>query len=379
MGNPPGLDRPLGILHVVDSLEVGGLERVVTDLAIEQARHGHRVVVFSINDTNGFRSVLEAAGIPVIVGNKRKALDLGVLRSLRMLASKADIVHAHNFVPNYYAAIAMLMMPGRPVLVGTCHDMGMRLRNRKLRWLYRWSLSRTARLAMVGQQVHDRFIESGIVARDRATKVLNGVPLGRFGNSRARRLASRVALGIAADALVVGCVGRLVELKNHRSLLATLPALVETYPSVCVVVAGDGPLRSELESLARDLGVADHVIFLGAVTDVASFLPALDVFALPSRTEGLSIALLEACSAGLAVVATAVGGNTEIIQDRKTGLLVPVDDSEALLSALNQLIGDESLRQSLGGAALAWVAEHASVEALRGAYDRFYRDALDHN
>ena len=369
------MDRSLNIVHVVDSLEFGGLERVVTDLAITQAAHGHCVTVFSINNTQGFRFVLETAGVPVVVGNKRGTLDPFVLRRLRKLAINADVVHAHNFVPNYYAAIATLAMRQAPVLVGTCHDMGMRLANRKLRWLYRWSLTRTARVAMVGRQVHDRFVDSGIIDKMRAATVLNGVPVGRFRNSTARRSAARTALGIAPDDPVIGCVGRLVALKNHQILLATLPLLVRRYPTLRVVLAGDGPLGGELRSQADKLGVAEHVHFLGAQTNIADLLPAFDIFALPSKTEGLSIALLEACATGLAIVATAVGGNSEIISDGRTGRLVPVDDGIALSSALDDLLGNPFTRIRLGTAASAWVEAHASVDALRVAYDAFYHEA----
>ncbi|WP_160291517.1 glycosyltransferase family 4 protein, partial [Lysobacter sp. A03] len=148
--------RQTGIVHVVDCLEMGGLERVVTDLAIEQARCGHRVAVFSITGSGGFAAELEAAGVAVVVGGKRRAFDSRVIRALRRAAidCDADIVHTHNFVPNYDAAIALAWPSGqRRVLVNTCHNMGSRLSNRRLRWLYRLSLRSTARVAMVGAQV----------------------------------------------------------------------------------------------------------------------------------------------------------------------------------------------------------------------------------
>ena len=187
----------LRILHVVDSLEIGGLERVVASLAIAQQSEGHQVVVFSINQTTGFRGLLEQAGIRVVVGEKKGTLDMQVLRRLRALARDCDVIHAHNFVPNYYAAAAILGMYRPPVLTGTCHDMGMRLSNRRLRWLYRWSLRRTARVAMVGQQVCDHFVGAGYVSAARASTVLNGVPVGDFASSQIARTGTRGALGIS--------------------------------------------------------------------------------------------------------------------------------------------------------------------------------------
>src|SRR5258708_11862312 len=237
--------RPLRLLHVVDSLERGGLERVVVDLAITQCRAGDQVAVFSIQDTGGFRPELEDAGVPVIVGAKRRTLDLGGLRRLRHAAlahSGVEVVHAQNFRPNYYAAAALIAAGRHPALVGTCHDMGTRLTNRRLRWLYRWSLMRTARVAMVGRQVHDRYVTSGWVDAGRATTVRNGIPVERFGISPERRASARAQLGLPPDAIVIGCVGRLVQLKNHRLMIAGLPELVGPHPPTIRVLLGGGPL-----------------------------------------------------------------------------------------------------------------------------------------
>lgn len=369
---------PLKILHVVDSLEFGGLERVTTDLAMAQHQRGHEVAVFSINRTVGFAPELRAAGIPVILGNKSRSLDFDVLRALRGSAAQRhiDVVHAHNFVPNYYAALALFGARRQPALVGTCHDMGSRLSNRKLRWIYRLSLLRTRRVAMVGQQVHDRYVASGLVKADAAETVLNGIPVARFTGTAARRLAARDALGIGHHVPVIGCVGRLVSLKNQRLLIEVLPALLEAHPDLRLVILGDGPLESALRAQATELKVQRQVDLLGQRSDVADLLPAFDIFALPSLTEGLSIALLEACATGLAVVATAVGGNPEIVRDGETGLLVPAEDGAALHKALAALLGDADLRARLGRQASEWVGAHASIDALCSTYERFYRRAM---
>lgn len=371
------------ILHVVDSLERGGLERLVVDLAIAQRDAGADVSVFSINDANGLAPELEAAGLPVIIGAKRRSFDLAVLRRLRAAATgarAADIVHAHNFVPNYYAAAALtgasFSVDRSPVLVGTCHDMGTRLANRRLRWLYRWSLGRTAGVAMVGRQVYRRFVDGGYVDASRATTVLNGVAVERFAASPVRQAAARAALGLDPGAMVIGCVGRLVEIKNHRLLIDALPALRALEPSLQVALLGGGPLLDDLRRQAAALGVADRVRFCGERSDVASLLPAFDIFVLPSLSEGLSIALLEAGACALPIVASAVGGNVEIIEDRKTGLLFPAGDRRALFDALGQLIAEPELRSRLGCAVQTWVRAHASLRALREAYDDFYRRAI---
>jgi glycosyltransferase involved in cell wall biosynthesis len=365
----------LKLLHVVDSLERGGLERVVVDLAGAQQAAGDSVTVFSINETAGFRPELEARGIAVIVGAKRRSFDLRTICRLRAAARGAAVVHAHNFVPNYYAATALLGLRGGPALVGTCHDMGTRLSHRRLRWFYRWSLTRTAGVAMVGRQVYERFVSSGLVAPDRATLVLNGIPVERFGAAQEQRAAARRALALDADALVVGCVGRLVALKNHRILIGLLPELARSFAPLRLVLVGGGVLEAELRRQADELGVADRVVFAGERAGVAELLPAFDVFVLPSLTEGLSIALLEACAAALPIVATAVGGNPEIVGPAHAGELVPPDDAPALSAALARLLADEPARRRAGEAARRWVQANASIEALRASYAAFYAKA----
>jgi glycosyltransferase involved in cell wall biosynthesis len=369
------MDEPLRIMHVVDSLETGGLERVVVDLAIAQQASGHLVTVFSIEATNGFRHELEAAAVPVLCGDKRRMLDRGVLRSLRTAARRASVLHTHNFVPSYYAAIATLAMRSAPVLVNSCHNMGVRLENRRLRWLYRMSLRRTACVAMVSRQVRDRLVELGIVSPERAAIVLNGIPVERFSRQRGTSGTARTALGLDAGDLVIGCVGRLVPVKNHAALIAELPALSRRYPNLRVVLLGEGPLADSLRTQAAALGVAGRVL-ISACADVATVLPAFDVYAQPSLSEGMSIALLEACASGLAIVATRVGGNPDIITDGRNGMLVPANDGRALRAALDGLLGDAERRARLGAAAAEWAASNASISFMHDAYDTLYRDAI---
>lgn len=368
----------LSIVHVVVTLERGGLERLVTDLAIAQFRAGHRVAVFCLNDAQGYADTLRGAGVEVVMGHKRGGFDLGVLGRLRALIgqSQADVVHAHGFVPNYYAAATLWTMRGGPALVGTCHDMGTRLSNRRLRWFYQASLWRTDRVAMVGRQVHERFVNGGLVAAENAVTVLNAVPLERFVDASAGRAKAREALGLSASALVLGCVGRLVGLKNHRLMIALMPQVLAQHPDAMLLLLGGGELAEALRAQAAQLGIADHVMLAGERPDVAGLLPAMDLFVMPSLTEGVSIALLEACAAGLPVVATDVGGNPEIIASGERGLLVPPDDGPATLSAMLSLLSSPARRQQLGDAARNWVRAHASLEALTRCYDRLYDDAI---
>jgi glycosyltransferase involved in cell wall biosynthesis len=366
----------LRILHVVDSLEFGGLERVVTDLAIGQREAGHVVWVFSIKNAGDLALELDAAGIPVIWGGKQGGADLRTLRKLRSSAFEhdIDIVHAHNFMPTYYTAAA-LIGTRRPTRVATCHDMGTRLGNRKLRWLFRWSLSRMAQVATVGSQVFERYRKLKMLRPQRSTTVLNGIPVERFSLSAERRLSARAKLGIPLASLVVGTVGRLVAIKNQSLLLKLVPSLVRLHPNLVLVFIGDGVLSGALRREAAELEVSEHVLFAGERTGIAELLPAFDIFVLPSLSEGMSIALLEAAATGLAIVASRVGGNPEIIHDGQTGILFEPQDSDALRAALSRFLEDPQFRAELGAAARAWVTKHASLATMCSAYESVYAAA----
>lgn len=372
------LTTPVAVLHVVDSLERGGLERLVNDLALRQQTDGWTSAVFSIQPTQGYRAELEAAGIPVIVGNKQGTLDFHVLRLLRDTVRRLGItvIHAHNFVPSYYAALATLGMRNRPAQVVTCHDMGARLSNRRLRMLFSWSLRRTQRVAMVGRQVHERFVRDGFVPAHQAVTLLNAVPVERFTLTPERRARARAELDLHDDDVVVGCVGRMFELKNHKGIIRVWPQVLAACPKARLVILGEGPLRERLTAQAAELGVTDRVTFAGLRTNVADLLPGFDVFALPSFTEGVSIALLEACATGLASVASRVGGNVEVIEDGVTGRLFDVQSDQGLVDALVPLLTDIEARQRLGARAQDWVRHHASLDALHWQYSELYRQAL---
>jgi glycosyltransferase involved in cell wall biosynthesis len=131
-----------------------------------------------------------------------------------------------------------------------------------------------------------------------------------------------------------------------------------------------------LRAQAAAAGMTDQLVFAGERADVGDLLPAFDVFVLPSKTEGRSIALLEAAATGLPLVVTAVGGNTEIVSDEVTGLVIPSGDAGGLTGAILRLLGDRPLRQRLGAAAAGWVRSHAAVEVMRDQYDALYRAAL---
>ena len=378
--NPSHLsENGMHLLHVVESLARGGLERVVCDLVMEQARQGYKVEVFCIFSPGAFAAELQDAGIAVIAGNKRSGPDLSVLMALRGAARRAkhQVLHTHNPVANYYTCAAEITSWRRLPIVNTRHNMGASDPNDRREKLFRLSVARTAMVAMVSPQVSQRFIERGIVPAAKAAVVMNGIPLQRYVQSNpSTRAAARAALSLPANAFVIGSVGRLVRVKNHSLLLTAAAPMCLKHPQMKIVLAGDGDLREALLQQAQALGIAGSVHLIGERPDIPQLLPAFDVFAMPSRSEGHSVSLLEASAAGLPVVATAVGGNPEIVQQGLTGLLVPSEDSVAFAAALNRMFLDETGRQAFAAQARSWAERTISVDVMTAKYAQLYRDAL---
>jgi glycosyltransferase involved in cell wall biosynthesis len=373
------LNAGVRVVHVVDSLDRGGLERVVCDLSSEQLRRGYDVRVYCLLSRGSLAAELEARGVRVVCGSKTRGPDFRVVRELRRLlrGSRPAVLHSHSMMPNYYACAARLLAGLSITIVNTRHDMGSTLPNDRRERLYRLSVPMTRLVVMVSEGVKQRFLAGGIVPPRKARMVFNGI---RTGDAQcavpADRSEARRLLGADPGQFVVGCVGRLVDLKNHAAVVRAVARLAAAYPTLRLVLIGEGPLRDRLTALGGELGVADRVTLLGERSDVRRLLAGLDAFVMPSLTEGHSIALLEAAAAGVPIIATAVGGNPEIVRHESTGLLVPPDDDAAIAAALTRLLCDPPLAARFGANARTWALDHVSVPAMADGYERIYAECL---
>ena len=361
------------ILHVVESLERGGLERVVISLALAQRDAGHDVEVNCLFREGLLAAELRAAGVALRCAAKRSGIDLPALRRLRAHARdmNAAMVHSHNAVSNYYAAGSLLGTGIR--LVNTRHGMGAGAAARKEQ-LYRLSLRRTAAIAAVCEAARRSFVADGLAPAAKLHVVRNGIELGAFPVD-ADRGRARALLGLEAGAFVVGTVGRLNPAKNHARLVEAFAILHSAHPGSRLVVVGGGPQHAALVAQVARLGLGAAVTLAGDRGDVPDLLPAFDVFALSSDTEGYSVALLEAGASQLPCVVTDVGGNAEIVQPGVTGIVVDSSTPAAFADAFARLVADPRLRLGMGRAARSWVEEHGSVAAMARAYDHFYEAA----
>lgn len=321
---------------------------------------------------DAFVEEIRAAGTPVRCLDAPKPYSLGWLRRLRRLVREHDIALVHTHMP-LPAVMARLVLPstrrGGPTFVHTEHNMWGRYR-----WATRWANRLTYRRNAAVIAVSDGVAQS-IEATVPVEVVIHGIDGEAMHHGAEARTAARLALGLGREAPVVGTVGNFTAKKDHATLLDAFAQVHADRPGARLMLVGLGPLEDQLRDQAERLGVADAVLFTGMRDDVFELLPALDVFVLSSRFEGLPIALLEAMASGVAPVATRVGGIPEVITDGEDGLLVDPGDPGLLAAALTKLLADDTDRTRMATAARHRAADFDLGKAVRHI-ESVYEDAL---
>lgn len=367
------------IVHVVENLDRGGLERTVVDLIASQRDAGHECRVICLFKLGLLARELLASGVRVDACGKRPGLDLRALRRARALIRQSPdaVIHTHNAMAHYYAVLASLGLPVK-CRINTRHGMGGRTRSGRQEWLYRQSLRGTDYAVAVCEAARQRFAADGMRPRRALLSVPNGIRLERFRPADDVARQSLVAeLGLPTGSRIIGTVGRLQPVKDHALLLRAFAKVRVQVPEAALVIVGDGPLRAALEAQAEQAGLSDALRFMGDRHDVPRLLTGMEVFALTSKSEGYSVALLEACASSLPIVATDVGGNREIVRHGINGRLVPSGDTAAIATALIALLRGGEQAAAMGRAGYAWAQAEASFRTMAERYHGLYDVSSD--
>lgn len=322
----------LRLLFVITSLDYGGAEAVVVELASRFSDIGWDVGVVSMVTPRAYEEELKSAGVTVYSLDMPKGVPDP--RAVGRLAAiyrefRVDVVHSHMVHANLLARVARLLGPV-PALISTAHNIteGGFLLNLG----YRLTDLLTEFTTNVSQAALDRYVKLGLVGGHKCGYIPNGINLQRYAHDSRARTRLREELG-AGDRFVWLTVGRITEQKDYPNLFQAL-GLQSSSSTLWLV--GDGELREASEAAVRSGGLADRVSFLGVRSDVSALLSAADGFVLASAWEGLPMVLLEAAASGLPAVATDVGGVAEIVKPH-VGKLVPARDPQALAHAMTQL------------------------------------------
>ena len=372
--------RKIRVLHVIESLRSGGAENVVAALATHTDPSRFESEVVALASGGDVADRLHSAGVTVHILGKRLGVDLSAAARLRHLIQERQIsiVHAHNPVANHWTILACLFMAGAPPILQTEHSIHYRGRIR-LWYPFLRGILGLWNSAIVGcctaVTVSHRRIDP--LNRSRYRTVYNGIePLGR--PSAERRAALRREIAIPDGFTVAGTVGNLRGPKAHGDLLSALALLAGEFPRLITIIAGDGPLEQELRARAAALGIAGCVRWLGKRADVSNLLGIMDIFVLSSTREGFPVAVLEAISAGVPVVATDVGGVSEVIMPGMTGVLVPPGDPPALAAGIRSVLGDVAGAKHRAAMAHEAFDRTFTVEAMARSMESLYAEILDH-
>ncbi len=385
---------PLRILHVIARLNVGGAAQQVAQLAAAQAQGGHQVLVVAGTIPEGEESMeylVEELGVPFrrlpeLHRELAPARDVAATRKLAQIIRglRPDVLHTHTAKAGVTGRVAAgLAGRERPsAVVHTYHGHVLRgyfsgPSTAVFRLIERTLARRTAALIAVSEQVRDELVAMRIAPASRFAVIPYGFDLSRPIDPEGRlRATTRAELGLSPDTFAVGWVGRLTDIKKPLDLVRTLDALDGRGTDAVLVLVGDGPERPATEALARELGMADRVRFVGYRRELDPWYASFDAFLLASANEGTPVAAIEALAAERPVVATDVGGVGAVVEEGRSGFLAPAGDPGALASALARLAADPELRARMGANGRRRMRERYATERMVDDVEALYRRVL---
>ena len=371
---PRKASEPARVALVVPNLQDGGLQRVVKDLALSLERRRFTPAVFCMRALGPYADDLRAAGVPVwnCVEPKVRIRGLPGRLLARLAEYRPSIIHAHS--GTWLPAAVVKTVLRYPRLMFTDH--GRYPPEPRLQAIIeRWCYGRTDRSVGVSSAAAS-YVQEFLGLRQPLTVIPNGVDLAGYRQNREEaRARLRTAWGVGTDDVLAISIGRLVPVKNHGGLLRALARALPDAPKLRLAILGAGELEAELREEARALELTEHVHFLGYRADIPECLHAADLFVMPSTTEGLPIALLEAMAAGVPVLATRVGGIPEVLGAPPAGCLIAPGDPEELTRALARLAADPPLRERLSELGLERV-QRFSLQACAARYHDMYETLL---
>ena len=370
--------HPIRVLQLVPTLQRRGIEKVVCAIALSLNGNGYEVNVCCQKSKGPLEDVLTRQGIDVYCIEEQGSRDIAAARRLLTLLRRGryDIVHLHCVAAASYPLPAAWIArvpkvvctfhgfpgaPAPPLVEAKRRIRGLvaRLVSRHVDWTYACSA------AALSAHQNDGWRGS------RSSVIYNGIDRAEF-QPAVDREAARIALGILGNGPVIGSVGSFCREKGHSHLMRAFARLRSKVPDACLLLVGSGPDAALLATLACECGCADAIHFVGEHAEVAKCMQAMDVFVLPSLTEGFGLALAEAMACGVPVVASAVGGVPELVADGVSGLLVPPGDPAALAAAIGRVLESPELAKELSTRALRDISDNFSVGRMTRQVSELY-------
>ena len=363
------------VLQLIDGLNIGGAEILLRDLSVGLAQRGFRVSI-GYSTPGPLARDLTELGLPITRLPRLMRIDPilfgGMIRLMRR--DLPQIVHTHLFKSDFHGRLAA-RIAGVPVVVSTLHSIDRWAQKQPLGNLYGWTSRFADRIIAISEDVKKFHMANTAVDESKFVTIENGVDVQRFSRHSTNGQTIRNEFDFDDSNLLFGIVGRLTPPKDHKTFLQAAALILQSLPLARFLIVGDGPLRTELELYAQELGIQNKIIFAGVRRDIPAILSSLDVLVSSSLWEGIPVSLLEGMAAALPVVATRVGSVPDVVTE-ETAVLVPPSDPTAIAQSCVMLVKDSELRQRMGQAGLKRVSSHYSIDAMIDRTTALYTELL---
>ncbi|MFC1577296.1 glycosyltransferase family 4 protein [Candidatus Omnitrophota bacterium] len=381
------------VLRIITRLNIGGpaIHTILLSSSLNKNDYKDVLICGKVSGSEGDMAYLakDKKVEPIVIPQMGR--DISPLKDIRSLLDlysiikreKPDIIHTHTAKAGTLGRLAAILA-GVPIRVHTFHGhifdgYFSPVKARVFLWIERILALFTSRIITVSDKVEYEIVDMlKVTDRKKSTVVPLGLELGNFLKCEHAAGAFRKTLGLGDDVFLVGIVGRLVPIKNHKMFIDASRMVLDRHPDrkIKFLIIGDGELKEPLKRYAAEKGIEDSCIFTGWVQDLAAVYADLDVVALCSLNEGTPVSLIEALAAARAVVATDVGGVRDLVADGDNGFLVRSGDTEAFSEKLSRLLEDGDIRSRFGKSGRVSVKERYSKERLVGDIEDLYRECL---
>lgn len=330
--------KPIRLMQITHDLAIGGLQQVVVNLCRSIDRDRFHITVLCLRALGPLAEEVEKLGIKVLLLPQKKGTDyLAFLKIAKILSKeKIQVLHTHNTQPLIDGTLAALFSRGRKRIIHTDHA---REFPDKRRYMFaEWCMSHfVCKMVGVSEQTTKNLRKYEKISSQKLTTIENGIDGSRF-QIDVDKQSKRKELGIRLAGPIIGVISRIERVKGTSYLLKVMPEVVAEFPELTLLIVGDGSEKVNLEKEAQQLGISKHVIFTGSRSDIPEIFQVLELYLLPSLSEGLPMGVLEAMAAGCPVIASRVGGIPSATNNGELALLVEPGDLKDLLRAIRILL-----------------------------------------
>jgi len=368
------------VVHVVQSLDVGGMENGIVNIANIINKDKFKLTICCLSHKGALANRIVDNGVSLICMDWKGGVDLNLFWSLAKIFRDigADIVHTHGWLSFVYGAVAS-KLSGIKVLINGEHGTFNLDKTRRI-IAYRLLSLFVSKFLTVSLSLKAELKKTLFIRDEKIVTIPNGVDAEKFRPRSSEEIQTvKRSIGIPVTAKVIGSVGRLEPVKNYEMLIQAFQELYKEFPRLYCIFIGEGSCRARLENLADSLGIKERVLFLGKMNEPQDALPVMDIFVLTSFSEGMSNTILEAMACSIPVVATNVGGNSEMVTKEINGYLVDSGNIIQLCNCIRVLLTEDSRRLEYGANSRNIVKNEYELNKMVSKYENVYLELMGKN